>query len=181
MSPCEPLLSRNIPVDYKELNVPFSQSILSWDDLIRVRKAGLKEKKVVFTNGCFDLLHPGHVDLLARARALGDALVVGLNSDDSVRRLKGAGRPVVAEQDRAYVLCGLASVDYVAVFTQDTPLELITVLGPDVLVKGGDWPVERIVGREVVQARGGEVLSLSLLPGYSTTGLIERIIASNRA
>jgi D-glycero-beta-D-manno-heptose 1-phosphate adenylyltransferase len=151
--------------------------LLSWDDLARVRRAALKEKRVVFTNGCFDLLHPGHVDLLARARALGDALVVGLNSDSSVRRLKGAGRPVVGQDERAYIISGLASVDIVTIFDQDTPLELITLVQPDVLVKGGDWPVERIVGGGIVQARGGEVLSLDLLPGYSTTSLIERIVA----
>jgi D-glycero-beta-D-manno-heptose 1-phosphate adenylyltransferase len=155
--------------------VPSSPKTLSWDDLSKVRKAVLKEKRVVFTNGCFDLLHPGHVDLLVRAKSLGDVLVVGLNSDGSVRRLKGRGRPVVGQEDRAYVLSALESVNYVVLFDQDTPLELITLVQPDVLVKGGDWPVERIVGREAVLARGGEVLSLVLLPGYSTTDLIERI------
>jgi D-glycero-beta-D-manno-heptose 1-phosphate adenylyltransferase len=157
-----------------------SQKILSWDALARVRKTVLNEKRVVFTNGCFDLLHPGHVDLLERARSHGDVLVLGLNSDSSVRRLKGVGRPVVPQADRAYVLSGLSSVDYVAVFEQDTPLELITLVEPDVLIKGGDWSVERIVGRDAVEARGGRVLSLPLLPGYSTTALIERI-AGGRA
>jgi D-glycero-beta-D-manno-heptose 1-phosphate adenylyltransferase len=155
--------------------VPSSPKTLSWDDLSKVRKAVPKEKRVVFTNGCFDLLHPGHVDLLVRAKSLGDVLVVGINSDGSVRRLKGGGRPVVGQEDRAYVLSALESVDYVVLFDQDTPLELITLVQPDVLVKGGDWPVERIVGREAVLARGGEVHSLVLLPGYSTTELIERI------
>jgi len=135
-----------------------------------------KGGKVVFTNGCFDLLHAGHVDLLARARALGAALVVGVNSDDSVRRLdKGPGRPVTPLAQRMYVLAGLESVDLVIPFDEDTPAALIKRVLPDVLVKGGDWPVDTIVGRDTVQARGGEVLSLPLLPGYSTTAVIERI------
>ncbi|WP_243359528.1 D-glycero-beta-D-manno-heptose 1-phosphate adenylyltransferase [Fundidesulfovibrio terrae] len=132
-------------------------------------------RKVVFTNGCFDLLHPGHVDLLARARALGDILVLGLNSDASVRGLKGPTRPVVPFEDRALVLAGLASVDFVTMFDEPTPLALIEAVLPDVLVKGGDWPVASIVGREAVEAAGGTVKSLPLLPGFSTTVLIERI------
>jgi rfaE bifunctional protein nucleotidyltransferase chain/domain len=132
--------------------------------------------RVVFTNGCYDILHPGHVDLLARARAEGDLLVLGLNSDASVRRQgKGADRPVNPFAVRAYVLAHLASVDYVVEFDEDTPHALITEIQPDVLVKGGDWSVDRIVGRDIVQARGGRVLSLPLLPGFSTTGLIQRI------
>jgi rfaE bifunctional protein nucleotidyltransferase chain/domain len=132
--------------------------------------------RLVFTNGCFDILHPGHVDLLERARDLGDALVVGLNSDESVRRLgKGSERPLNPLADRAAVLAALACVDFVVPFAEATPLELITAVQPDVLVKGGDWPVERIVGADMVRARGGEVLSLPLLPGYSTTALVERI------
>ncbi|MBF0482542.1 MAG: D-glycero-beta-D-manno-heptose 1-phosphate adenylyltransferase [Desulfovibrionaceae bacterium] len=137
-------------------------------------------KTVVFTNGCFDLLHPGHVDLLARAAALGDLLIVGLNSDASVARLKGPSRPVTPFAERAYVLAGLASVDYVAGFEEDTPLALITELAPDVLVKGGDWPVPAIVGGEAVAARGGRVVSLPLLPGFSTTRLIEKIAGRAR-
>jgi rfaE bifunctional protein nucleotidyltransferase chain/domain len=137
-------------------------------------------KNVVFTNGCFDLLHAGHVDLLTRARALGDLLVVGLNDDGSVRRLKGPTRPVTPMEQRAYVLAGLSCVDYVTPFAEDTPLELITALGPDVLVKGGDWPVERIVGGDVVLARGGRVVSLALVPGLSTSAIIARILATSR-
>lgn len=143
--------------------------------------AALEEQRgqgrlIVFTNGCFDLLHPGHVDLLCRARELGQLLVVGLNSDASVRSLgKGPGRPVTPLAHRAFVLAHLSCVDYVAAFEQATPLELIAKLQPDVLVKGGDWPVERIVGREIVQERGGAVYSLPLLPGFSTTALIERM------
>jgi len=141
------------------------------------RDSVFKGKTVVFTNGCFDILHPGHVDYLQRARDLGDLLVVGLNSDASVRRLKGKCRPVNREMDRAAVLAGLSCVDRVVLFEQDTPLELIRAVRPRVLVKGGDWPVEKIVGREVVEGIGGTVLSLELLPGYSTSGIIERILA----
>jgi len=133
--------------------------------------------RVVFTNGCFDLLHPGHVDLLARARELGDLLVLGLNSDASVLGLKGPSRPVTPWQDRALVLAGLSCVDFVVGFDDPTPLALIEAVLPDVLVKGGDWAVEAIVGREAVEAAGGRVVSLALLPGYSTTGVIARIKA----
>lgn len=130
---------------------------------------------LVFTNGCFDLLHPGHVDLLERARALGDRLVVGLNSDASVRALKGPHKPYIPETDRARMLRALRCVDEVVVFDELTPLELIRRLEPDVLVKGGDWPVEQIVGADLVLARGGKVLSLPLKEGYSTTRLVEQI------
>jgi rfaE bifunctional protein nucleotidyltransferase chain/domain len=133
-------------------------------------------KRVVFTNGCYDILHPGHVDLLARARSLGDALVLGLNSDDSVRRLgKGPERPLNPFEARAFVAAHLAGVDLVTVFDEDTPLALIERVRPDVLVKGGDWPVEAIVGGACVKARGGQVLSLPLLENWSTTDLVERI------
>jgi D-glycero-beta-D-manno-heptose 1-phosphate adenylyltransferase len=135
---------------------------------------------VVFTNGCFDLLHPGHVDLLERARALGNILVVGLNSDASVQGLKGGIRPVVPFADRARVLAGLACVDFVTGFDSPTPLELIETIVPDVLVKGGDWPVQAIVGRQCVENAGGKVLSLKLLEGYSTTAIIERILTGER-
>jgi len=130
---------------------------------------------LVFTNGCFDLLHPGHVEYLVQARALGDLLVVGLNSDDSVRRLKGTRRPLVAEEDRATVLAGLRSVDAVTVFDEDTPLELIRELLPDVLVKGGDYDLGGIVGQEVVEQAGGDVRVLPLVEGYSTTNILNRL------
>lgn len=133
-------------------------------------------RTVVFTNGCFDLLHAGHVDLLSRARALGDLLVVGLNTDTSVQRLKGPTRPVTPFAQRAYVLAGLACVDAVTPFAEDTPLALITALRPDVLVKGGDWPMERIVGKDLVTAHGGRVVSLPLVPGLSTSAVIARIL-----
>jgi len=144
------------------------------------KKAALPQGfRLVFTNGCYDILHPGHVDLLARARALGDGLILGLNSDASVRRIKGElpgpKRPVNSEAERAFVLAGLSSVDFIVLFDEDTPLELIRAVRPQVLVKGGDWDVSRIVGRDVVEADGGQVVSLPLLPGYSTTGLIERL------
>jgi rfaE bifunctional protein nucleotidyltransferase chain/domain len=132
--------------------------------------------RLVFTNGCFDLLHPGHVDLLARARAEGDFLVLGLNSDASVRALgKDADRPVNPFPVRAFILAHLASVDFVAGFDEPDPLKLILALEPDVLVKGGDWPEEHIIGCGHVKARGGRVLSLPLLEDFSTTALIARI------
>lgn len=137
--------------------------------------------KVVFTNGCFDIIHPGHVDYLERARSMGACLVVGLNSDASVRRLKGELRPVNDQHSRARVLAALACVDYVVIFEEDTPFELIGKIRPDVLVKGGDWSVDRIVGREIVEAAGGEVCSIPLLAGYSTTGTVERIVALHRS
>jgi rfaE bifunctional protein nucleotidyltransferase chain/domain len=136
---------------------------------------------VVFTNGCFDLLHAGHADLLARAKALGDILVVGLNSDASVRRLKGPARPVTPLDQRAFVLACLASTDFITSFDEDTPLNLITAIRPDVLVKGGDWPPEAIVGRNVVLDRGGSVRSLPLLPDISTTAIIARILTGTAA
>ncbi len=146
--------------------------------LAPLRKAG---RRIVFTNGCYDILHPGHVDLLARARELGDLLVLGLNSDDSVRRLnKGAGRPFNPFAARAFVLAHLTSVDLVVGFDEDTPLEIIRAVRPQVLVKGGDWGLDAIVGRDVVEADGGEVRALPLLPGWSTTALARRIAELGR-
>lgn len=139
----------------------------------RVKKAG---KRVVFTNGCFDILHRGHVDYLTKAKALGDLLVVGVNGDDSVRRLKGPNRPIVNQDDRAAVLAALAAVDYVSLFDEDTPFELIRAIVPDVLVKGADWSVEAIVGRDVVEAAGGTVQTLEFLPNRSTSSIIQKII-----
>jgi rfaE bifunctional protein nucleotidyltransferase chain/domain len=133
-------------------------------------------QKVVFSNGCFDLLHRGHVAYLEEARSRGDALIIGVNTDASVERLnKGPGRPLTPEADRARVLAALACVDRVVLFDEDTPLELITLLKPDVLVKGGDYQLHEIVGREVVEARGGKVLALPFVAGYSTSALIDRI------
>jgi D-beta-D-heptose 7-phosphate kinase/D-beta-D-heptose 1-phosphate adenosyltransferase len=139
----------------------------------RLRREG---KRVVFTNGCFDLLHPGHVRYLAEARVLGDALIVALNSDRSVRLLKGEGRPILKEGERAEVIAALESVDFVVVFDEDTPLDLIARLLPDVLVKGGDWSVDQIVGREEVEAAGGQVVTLPYVEGSSTSEVIKRIL-----
>lgn len=134
--------------------------------------------RVVFTNGVFDLLHPGHVELLEAARREGDVLVVGVNTDASVRRLgKGAGRPVADERARARVLAGLAAVDCVVLFDEDTPIELIRRLAPDVLVKGADYPRESIVGADWVEARGGRVVRVPVVAGFSTTALVERLRA----
>ena len=130
---------------------------------------------MVFTNGCFDLLHPGHIQSLEQARALGDALVVGLNSDKSVRELKGPGRPVFPELERAEILAALECVDAVVIFDELTPRSVIAALLPDVLVKGGDWPGNQIVGREEVEAAGGRVVSIPVVPGYSTTAILEKI------
>jgi rfaE bifunctional protein nucleotidyltransferase chain/domain len=130
---------------------------------------------VVFTNGVFDLLHPGHVDLLVAARALGDALVVGVNTDASVKRLKGPSRPVRNERERAYVLAALESVDAVVLFSEDTPLELIRHIMPDVLVKGGDYSVDTVVGAPDVLAHGGDVVIVPLTPGQSTTGTLQKV------
>ncbi len=134
--------------------------------------------RVVFTNGCFDLLHPGHVRYLAAARALGDVLVVGLNSDASVRRMKGPGRPVLHAAERAEVLAGLGAVDHVILFDDDTPQALIAALAPDVLVKGADWTAEDIVGRDQVLAAGGRVERIDLVPGVSTSEILRRIRAA---
>ncbi len=135
-----------------------------------------KSRRVVFTNGCFDLLHPGHLRLFEQARALGDLLVVGLNSDAGVRRLKGDGRPLVPEGERAELLAALEAVDAVTIFDEPTPRELIAALLPDVLVKGGDWAPDEIVGREEVEAAGGRVERIPLLEGYSTSALIAKIV-----
>jgi rfaE bifunctional protein nucleotidyltransferase chain/domain len=140
-----------------------------------VRSLRDRGQAVVFTNGVFDLLHPGHIRYLQSARALGDALVVGLNADASVRRNKGPGRPINPEHERAEVLAGLASVDAVVLFDDDTPAEIIRSLQPDVLVKGADWPADQIVGRDTVEARGGRVVRVTVEQGYSTSALVERV------
>ena len=132
-------------------------------------------KKLVFTNGCFDLLHPGHIEYLIAARALGHKLVVGVNDDASVRRLKGNTRPLNPLQDRMSMLAALQSVDYVIPFSEDTPLELITILRPDIIVKGGDYKPEQMIGRELVESYGGEVVILQFKEGYSSTRLIDKI------
>jgi rfaE bifunctional protein nucleotidyltransferase chain/domain len=139
------------------------------------RRAQARGRRVVFTNGCFDLIHRGHVQLLDQASRLGDVLVVGINSDRSCRKLKGRSRPIVNQQDRAVVLAGLASVDFVTVFDAPTPKHLIERLRPDVLVKGADWQGSEIVGADTVRRAGGKIVRVRLARGRSTTGLIERI------
>ena len=134
-----------------------------------------KSKKIVFTNGCFDILHPGHVDYLQKAKNLGDLLVVGLNSDNSVRKLKGDGRPINSHIYRATMLLALASVDYVCVFEEDTPAELIQEVDPQYLVKGGDYKISNIVGADFVIGRGNKVEIIPFLPGYNTTNIIQKI------
>ena len=149
----------------------------SRDELVR-RRAEWKAagKAVVLTNGCYDLLHPGHIRLLEQARSLGDVLILALNADSSVRRLKGPSRPLMPESERIEVALGLEAVDAVTVFDEDTPRELIAAVLPDILVKGADW-AHWIAGREEVEAAGGKVLALSLEPGYSTTGIVETILS----
>lgn len=143
------------------------------DALVRARA---KKQRIVFTNGCFDLMHVGHTRYLQAAKALGDILVVGINSDASVKTLdKDPDRPIVPETQRAEIVAALGCVDHVVIFDETDPLQLITALQPDVLVKGGDWPVEKIVGRDVVERRGGIVTTIPLVPGQSTTALIRRI------
>jgi rfaE bifunctional protein nucleotidyltransferase chain/domain len=143
--------------------------------IVRFGRNKRNGRRVVFTNGCFDLLHPGHIQLLEQARAQGDLLVVGLNSDASVRQLKGAGRPVLPEHERAEILAALEAVDGVIIFDQLTPREVIAGLLPDVLVKGGDWPGDQIVGRAEVEAAGGRVVSVPVVAGYSTTEVLRKI------
>ena len=153
-------------------------AVLTLEELILQFGPGKRNgKRVVFTNGCFDLLHPGHIKLLEAARSMGDALVVGLNSDDSVRTLKGAGRPVIPEQERAEVLANLECVDAVVVFNELTPQKTVAALLPDILVKGGDWPGNQIVGREEVEAAGGEVVLIDVVEGHSTTEILRKIRA----
>lgn len=137
-----------------------------------------RKERIVFTNGCFDLLHVGHTRYLQEARTLGDCLIVGLNSDASVRAIKPNGRPLVPQAQRAEVLAALACVDHVVIFEEPDPRNLIAAVQPDILVKGGDWPIEQIVGREIVQARGGTVVTIPLVPDVSTTTLVQRIKSS---
>ncbi|MFH1138374.1 MAG: D-glycero-beta-D-manno-heptose 1-phosphate adenylyltransferase [Pseudomonadota bacterium] len=155
----------------------YLKKIMAWPpagDLARDARA--RGGLAVFTNGCFDLLHAGHVRYLAEARTRGDILIVGLNSDRSVREIKGPGRPVTPQDQRAEVLAALECVDAVVVFDQADPLALIESIEPDVLIKGGDWSLDRVVGRKEVEARGGRVLTIPLTPGVSTSAIIERIL-----
>ncbi len=148
------------------------------DALQKIKAQKLNGKKIVFTNGCFDIIHPGHVDYLSQARDLGDFLILGLNTDNSVKRLnKAPNRPINNEQARASVLAALASIDLIVLFDEGTPYELISFLKPDVLVKGNDYEVEKIVGYDVVTANGGKVITIPFLEGFSTTNLIKKILS----
>lgn len=154
------------------------RGLLELVEIVRERRA--LGHRVVFTNGCFDLLHRGHTRLLQQARELGDLLIVGLNSDASVRRVKGPSRPVLSEEERAEVLSALASVDYVVFFDEPDPGSTIAALQPDVLAKGADWAKDQIVGRETVEGRGGRVVTIPLVEGSSTSGIIDRILEQGR-
>ena len=145
------------------------------ETIVRCGREKRNGKKVVFTNGCFDLLHPGHIRSLETARSLGDVLIVGINGDESVRALKGEGRPVISEQERAEILANLECVDAVLIFDELTPQRVVAAVVPDVLVKGGDWPGNQIVGREEVEAAGGKVVLVDVVRGYSTTEILKRI------
>jgi rfaE bifunctional protein nucleotidyltransferase chain/domain len=154
------------------------EKIVSQDQALNELKTWReKNKKIVFTNGCFDIIHPGHIDYLSQARDLGDILVLGLNTDQSVKRLnKGSNRPINDERTRAYVLAGLASVDLIVFFDEETPYNLIKLLQPNVLVKGKDYEVEKIIGFDILKENGGEVITIPFLEGYSTSSLIKKII-----
>ncbi|HHE37482.1 MAG TPA: D-glycero-beta-D-manno-heptose 1-phosphate adenylyltransferase [Candidatus Cloacimonetes bacterium] len=148
----------------------------TWDEIKRIVKELKKSgKQVVFTNGCFDIIHAGHVQYLQEAKNLGDILIIGLNSDESVRKLKGKNRPLNNELNRAIVLSGFYFVDYVVIFEEDTPYDLINLIKPDILVKGGDWKIQDIVGSDIVLKKKGKVKSLSFKDGFSTTKLINKI------
>ncbi len=149
--------------------------VVGWKELIGLRKEWGK-RKVVFTNGCFDLLHIGHIHCLKEAKKLGDLLIVGLNSDSSVRKIKGEKRPVIPQEERATILSSLEMVDYVCIFDEDTPYHIISLLQPDYIVKGGDWEPEEVVGKEIVEGRGGKVVTVEVVEGRSTQGLIQMIL-----
>jgi len=154
-----------------------ASKIHSWDGIARQCAIWrFLDKKIVFTNGCFDLLHLGHIEYLTKASELGSVLIIGLNSDNSVRKIKGNHRPVVDEHARAMVLASLSFVNAVVLFNEETPYELIKVIQPDILVKGKDYQVEEIAGHDIVLAKGGQIITIGLTPGYSTTGIEERIL-----
>ena len=150
-------------------------------ELVQMREQFRHDGKIiVFTNGCFDIVHRGHVDYLTKAKALGDVLLVGMNTDASVRRLKGTARPIVCQDDRAFVLAAFRVVDYICLFDEDTPLQLIQAIKPDILVKGEDYRLDQVVGREVVESYGGRVCLVPLLQGYSTTQIAEKIASTQQ-
>jgi rfaE bifunctional protein nucleotidyltransferase chain/domain len=151
--------------------------IVSLDELKKIREIYKKKsQKVVFTNGCFDLIHAGHVDYLTKAKNLGDVLVVGLNTDNSIRRIKGEKRPILKQDERAFILSSLKPVDYVCFFDEDTPAEIIKELIPDILIKGSDWSIDKIVGREIVEENGGKVITIDFVNNQSTSNIINTIL-----
>jgi rfaE bifunctional protein nucleotidyltransferase chain/domain len=164
------------PVSFSEHGEPLHPEVLSLEEIIvqfgREKRNG---RRVVFTNGCFDLLHPGHIHSLEAARSLGDVLIVGINSDESVHTLKGTGRPLIPAEERAEILASLECVDGVVIFDDLTPQKVIAALLPDILVKGSDWPEDQIVGREEVEAAGGKVVLIDVVQGYSTTDILKKI------
>ena len=152
-------------------------NIKNIDELVEIRKnLKAENKKVVFTNGCFDIIHAGHVDYLTKSKALGDILIVGVNSDFSVRKIKGEKRPILSERERAYIISNIKPVDYVTLFDEDTPGKLIETLVPDILVKGADWAIENIVGRDIVVANGGEVKTIEFVNDQSTSKIIKTVL-----
>lgn len=162
--------------DLRHQGDPLHPAVLSLDDIIlRFGREKRNGKRVVFTNGCFDLLHPGHIRILESARALGDVLIVGVNCDATVKQLKGSGRPVCPAQERAEILASLESVDAVVIFDEPTPQRVIAALLPDILIKGSDWAADQIVGREEVEAAGGKVVRAEVVEGYSTTEILKKI------
>jgi len=151
--------------------------IVQPEELKKIRAQLQSErKKVVFTNGCFDILHRGHLEYLLKSKALGDVLVVGINTDNSMRRIKGPRRPIIPQDDRAFIVAHLSPVDYVCLFDEDTPLALISSLLPDILVKGADWNLDGIVGKDIVEGAGGRVTTIDLVPNHSTSSIIEQIV-----
>lgn len=155
--------------------------IISWQELNqKIKSLKAKDKKIVFSNGCFDLIHSGHVDYLVKAKELGDILVVGLNTDSSVRRIKGENRPILEQDERAFILSNLIPVDFVTFFEEDTPLKLIETIIPDILVKGADWSIDNIVGREIVESNGGEVKTIQFVNDQSTSKIIDKIVKRYR-
>jgi len=151
---------------------------ISREELVAIRKELKADgRKVVFTNGCFDIIHSGHVDYLTKAKMMGDVLFVGINSDSSIKRIKGDKRPILDENERAFIVASLKAVDYVSLFDEDTPKELIGAIVPDVLVKGADWAIENIVGRDVVEANGGKVETIKFVNNQSTSNIIKKILS----
>jgi rfaE bifunctional protein nucleotidyltransferase chain/domain len=151
--------------------------VVQKDELVKLREQWKNQgKKIVFTNGCFDIVHRGHIEYLAKAKSLGDILIVGVNTDASTRRIKGEQRPIIGEDDRAFIVANLSPVDYTCLFDEDTPYELIQSVVPNILVKGADWNVGDIIGKDIVENSGGKVMAIEFSPNRSTTSIIERII-----